>query len=310
MRPAFIKTLCDLAEQDERIWLLTGDLGYSILEPFIRRFPSRFVNMGIAEQNMTGVAAGLALCGKIIFIYSIANFPIMRCLEQIRNDVCYHNLNVKIVAVGGGLAYGAAGYSHHAVEDLAVMRVMPNMTVVAPGDPIEVRLATKAIVNREGPCYLRLGKTGEPLVHPVEPDFQIGRPIIVCNGSDVTLISTGGMLKRTMETAGILDQHGLHARVVSMHTLKPIEREAFQIALGEPLIVVTIEEHSISGGLGTVIAEELVCASSIRKRLYCFGIDRVSIRPIDDAHLISVHSLDARTIATRIMDIISCGKRA
>jgi len=190
MRTAFIETLCELAEQDERIWLLTGDLGYSVLEQFAERFPDRFVNVGVAEQNMTGVAAGLALCGKIVFTYSIANFPTLRCLEQIRNDVCHHNLNVKIVAVGGGLAYGAQGYTHHAIEDLAVMLALPNMTVIAPGDSVEVRLATRAIVDWPGPCYLRLGRAGERIVHQTEPEFQIGKAIVLQQGSDVTLIST------------------------------------------------------------------------------------------------------------------------
>jgi len=183
MRTAFIKTLCELAEQDERIWLLCGDLGYSVLEGFSSRFPNRFVNVGVAEQNMTGIAAGLALSGKVVFIYSIANFPVMRCLEQIRNDVCYHNLNVKIVTVGGGLTYGSLGYTHHGVEDIAVMRVLPNMTVIAPGDPVEARLATQAILNTPGPCYLRLGKAGEPVVHQIEPEFQVGKAISLQLGS-------------------------------------------------------------------------------------------------------------------------------
>ncbi len=147
MRNTFVTTLCDLAEQDERVWLLCGDLGYSVLERFSERFPGRYVNMGVAEQNMAGVAAGLALSGKIVFTYSIANFPVMRCLEQLRNDVCYHNLNVKTVAVGGGLAYGTHGYTHHGVEDIAVMRALPNMVVMAPGDPIETILATYALAG-------------------------------------------------------------------------------------------------------------------------------------------------------------------
>src|SRR5437763_8640674 len=159
-----------MAEEDERIWLLSGDLGYSVLESFVQKFPGRFVNVGVAEQNMIGVAAGLAMSGHVVFTYSIANFPVMRCLEQIRNDVCYHNLNVKIVAVGGGLAYGPAGYTHHALEYLAVMRAMTGMTVLAPGDPVETRLATKALADRQGPCYLRLGKAGEPLVHRQQPE--------------------------------------------------------------------------------------------------------------------------------------------
>ena len=257
MRTAFVETLCELAQQDERIWVLTGDLGYSVLERFIRRFPDRFVNVGVAEQNMTGVAAGLALCGKVVFTYSIANFPIMRCLEQIRNDVCYHNLNVKIVAVGGGLAYGSAGYTHHAVEDLAVMRAMPNMTVIAPGDPVETRLATKAVVNWLGPCYLRLGKAGEPVVHGREPDFEIGKGIVVRAGIDVTFVSSGGMLKTTLEAAQMLSFLGIQARVLSMATIKPVDRDMILAAARETKNILSVEEHSIIGGLGSTVAEVL-----------------------------------------------------
>lgn len=254
MRTAFIETLCELAEQDERIWLLTGDLGYSVLERFAQRFPDRFVNVGVAEQNMTGVAAGLALCGKIVFTYSIANFPTMRCLEQIRNDVCYHNLNVKIVAVGGGLAYGSAGYTHHAVEDLAVMRAMPNMTVLAPGDPVETRLATRAVVDWPGPCYLRLGKAGEPVVHRCEPAFAIGRAIPICNGRDVTVITTGGVLHAAVRAVEALRADGVQAGVLSLPTVKPLD-EAAVLSVARALVVV--EEHSPIGGLGAAVAEVL-----------------------------------------------------
>src|SRR5437870_10062036 len=153
MRAAFFKTLLDLAERDERINLVVGDLGFGVIEPFARRFPDRFLNAGVAEQNMTGIAAGMALSGKISFTYSIANFPTLRCLEQIRNDVCYHDANVKIVSVGGGFAYGAMSVTHHAMEDLGVMRCLPNLTVIAPGDPVETRAATRAVVAHKGPVY-------------------------------------------------------------------------------------------------------------------------------------------------------------
>lgn len=254
MRAAFIQTLCECAEFDERIWLLTGDLGYSVLESFADHFPNRYLNVGVAEQNMTGVAAGLALSGKIVFTYSIANFPVMRCLEQIRNDVCYHNLNVKIVAVGGGLGYGTAGYTHHAIEDLAIMRAMPNMTAVAPGDPVETRLATKAIAKQQGPCYLRLGKSGEPIVHKTEPNFDIGKPIKVKDGKDVTLISTGGMLKETIDASELLEKDGISTGVLSMHTLKPIDTQTVLASLNTKLIV-AIEEHSEVGGLYSAVSE-------------------------------------------------------
>ena len=257
MRTAFIETLLELAEQDDRIWLLTGDLGFSVLEPFVKLFPDRFVNMGVAEQNMTGVAAGLALEGKIVFTYSIANFPVMRCLEQIRNDVCYHNLNVKIVAVGGGVAYGAAGYTHFAVEDLAVMRAMPNMTVIAPGDPTEAGLATRAIKELDGPGYLRLGKARETCVYQTQPLFKIGKAITVREGNDITLISTGGILGEVLSAAEQLALQ-FQTRVLSMPTVKPLDQDAVRKAADETKLIVTVEEHSKIGGLGDAVAEILI----------------------------------------------------
>src|SRR5207249_10726475 len=195
MRGAFFRALLELAEQDERVHLVVGDLGFGVVEEFARRFPARFLNAGVAEQNMTGIAAGMALSGKIVFTYSIANFPILRCLEQVRNDVCYHNANVKIVAVGGGLAYGSLGATHHATEDLAILRSLPRMVVVAPGDPVETEAATRAVRTQAGPCYLRLGRAGEAKVHRGEIDFQLGKAIQVRDGRDLTLVTTRGMLE-------------------------------------------------------------------------------------------------------------------
>jgi transketolase len=257
MRTAFLQTLFELARQDERIVFLTGDLGFSVVEPFMEALPKQFVNAGVAEQNMTAIAAGLALSGKIAVTYSIANFPTLRCLEHIRNDVCYHDANVKIVAVGGGFAYGALGASHHATEELGVMRLMPGMTVVAPADPIETRAATRAILAHPGPCYVRLGKAGEPDVHEGPIDFELGRAIQVRDGRDVTLISTGGMLKTAVGVARRLAERGLEARVLSMHTLKPLDVKAVLAATHETRAIVTLEQHSILGGLGSAVAEIL-----------------------------------------------------
>jgi len=256
VRTAFIKQLCESAVQDERIWLLCGDLGYSVLEVFANAFPKRYVNVGVAEQNMTGVAAGLALSGKIVFTYSIANFPVMRCLEQIRNDVCYHLLNVKIVSVGGGMAYGTHGYTHHGVEDLAVMRALPNMNVVAPGDPVETRGAVKALLASSGPAYLRLGKAGEPNVHPTSVNFALGQAIPVRAGSEVTLFTTGGVLKMGMDAAVQLEAIDISAGLISMPSIAPIDRETVLRAARETGFLVSIEEHG-PGGLGTAIAEIL-----------------------------------------------------
>lgn len=261
MRSAFIDALTQAAADDPRIWLLTGDLGFSVLEPFRARFPRRFVNVGVAEQNLTGIAAGLASCGKIVFTYSIANFPTLRCVEQIRNDVCYNELPVKIVSVGGGFAYGPQGYTHHGLEDLAILRTLPGMAVLAPGDPVEARLAVRAVCEWPGPCYLRLGKAREPVVHTAPPPFEIGRAILVRDGADLTFLSTGGMLPYAVETAAHLAvAEKIEVRVLSMHTLKPLDEAAVLAAAGETGGVVTVEEHSVTGGLGSAVADVLAQA--------------------------------------------------
>ncbi|MFP5504080.1 MAG: transketolase family protein [Candidatus Sericytochromatia bacterium] len=301
MRTAFIETLLALAAEDERIWLLTGDLGYSVLEPFAERFPERFVNAGIAEQNLTGVAAGLALSGKTALTYSIANFPVMRCLEQIRNDVCYHALDVKIVAVGGGLAYGPLGYSHHGSEDLAVLRVLPHMTVFAPGDPVEARLATRAMLETPGPCYLRLGKAGEPVVHTAEPPFAVGRALRLREGVDLTIMSTGAMLASAAAVAERLAAEGYAVRQLSFPTLAPFDAAAVCAAAEETGGILTIEEHG-QGGLGTAVAEVLAALGRpVRFRAITLGRepghtagDQETLR---DRHGLSVEAIAARALA-------------
>jgi len=295
MRTAFIDTLVELAEADERIWLLTGDLGYSVLERFSQRFLQRYVNVGVAEQNMLGLAAGLALSGKIVFVYSIANFPVMRCLEQIRNDVCYHNLAVKIVAVGGGLAYGSAGYTHHAVEDLAVMRAMPNMTVIAPGDPIELRAATQAIARTPGPCYLRVGKGGEPIVHQGLLDFEIGKAFWLRPGNDLIFVVTGAMLPEVLKAAELLQKHGLSAGVISLPTLKPLDVQTLRDAAESTRLMITVEEHSTIGGLGEAVAAALMQSDlKTTPRLIRAGlIQSISTRAGTQHYLREAHAIDA-----------------
>jgi transketolase len=305
MRTAFIKALCDYAATDERVWLLTGDLGYSVLEQFADRFPERFVNVGVAEQNMTGVAAGLAMSGRVVVTYSIANFPVMRCLEQIRNDVCYHNLSVKVVAVGGGLAYGTAGYSHHALEDLAVMRSLPNMTVLAPGDPVETRLAVRAMLDHEGPVYLRLGKAGEPVVHATEPHFALGRAIQVREGTAATLISTGGMLKSTVEAADLLAQRGFPVAVFSMPSVKPLDREVIAAAARATPLICTVEEHGRVGGLGEAVASIRASqATGAVVRMFAVDTEQVVFTPSTggQAFLVRRAGLTAPQIAEQVAD--------
>jgi len=233
-----------------------GDLGFGVLERFAERFPNRYLNAGVAEQNMTGIAAGLAMSGKTVFTYSIANFPVMRCLEQIRNDVCYHNLDVKVVAVGGGLAYGGHGYTHHGIEDFAVTGALPNITIAAPGNPIEARAVTRLAANTRGPAYIRLGKAGEPTLHTQEIDMQIGRAVKIRMGSDLTLISTGGMLDSALKVAQMLRREGISTAILSMPYLVPFDEGAILEAARKTPALLTIEEHGW-GGLGTRTAEVL-----------------------------------------------------
>ncbi len=272
MRTAFFQALLDLAKANDRIYLLTGDLGYSVVEPFMEQFPNRFVNVGVAEQNLTGIATGLALSGKIVFTYSIANFPTLRCLEQVRNDVCYHNANVKIVAVGGGLAYGALGASHHGTEDLAILRTLPNMTVLAPADPVEAALATRAVVAWDGPCYLRLGKAGEQRIHTEVPRFRIGEPIELRPGRDVVLLSTGTITRNAVQATEQLQQAGISAGLYSVHTLKPLAAAWLAEIARETRVMVTIEEHTTIGGLGGAVAEVLATLAEPRARLVRIGL--------------------------------------
>ncbi len=272
MRLAFFDTLVRLAERDSRVIVLTGDLGFGAIEGFAERFPDRFLNVGIAEQNMTGVATGLALSGKVVFTYSIANFSTLRCLEQIRNGPCYHKANVKIVAVGGGLAYGSLGMSHHATEDLAIMRALPNLTVVAPGDPVEAARATEALLALDGPAYLRLGRAQEPVIHTAPISFRLGEALQLRDGEDATLISTGAMLLTALDVADALAMDGFTCRVLSMHTVKPLDADAVVAAATETRLVVTLEEHSVIGGLGGAVAEVLAETSAPHAALKRVGL--------------------------------------
>jgi transketolase len=273
VRTSFIDTLTELAGTDPRIWLMVGDLGFSVIERFADRYPDQFVNAGVAEQNMLGIATGMALNGKIVFTYSISTFTTLRCLEQIRNDVCYHRANVKIVGVGGGLAYGVLGPSHHATEDLAIMRSMPNMRVVAPGDPVEAAWATAALARSPGPAYLRLGKAGDPHVHEeTTSTLELGRATYVKQGRDAVLIATGSMLPAAVAAATRLVEEDVQVGVISMHCIKPLDVSAVTEAARSTRLIVTVEEHSLVGGLGSAVAEVVSTLIGPRATLRCMGL--------------------------------------
>jgi transketolase len=301
MRNEMIRVLEELAEADPNVLLVTGDLGFGVLKRYSERFPRQFVNAGVAEQNMMGLAVGMALEGKTVFTYSIGNFPTLRCLEQIRNDACYHNANVKIVCIGGGFTYGSLGISHHATEDLAILRSLPDITVIAPGDPVETAEATKAVYSTAGTCYLRLGRGGEPRIHLGSIDFQVGKAIQLFEGEDVAILSTGGILKVACNAREKLAAISLSAGLYSIHTLKPIDRElilALAIRVG---LIVTLEEHTIIGGLGGAVAEIVAQMSSPKAKLEIIGLrDCFSSIVGNQEYLRSVYGLTADDVVSRI----------
>lgn len=277
MRSVFNDELLKLARKDERICMVLADIGYGEIESFAEAFPLRFWNCGVAEQAMTGIACGLAMEGYIPITYSIANFPTLRPLEFIRNDICYHDANVKIVIIGGGLAYGPLGVSHQSTEDIGIMRALPNMVVCCPSDLQEARLATQAMIAYEGPFYYRCGYKKEPPIHEGEIDFALGKAIQVREGSDATFIFTGTIGNQVMPAVEMLEKKGIHCRVLSMHTVKPIDREAVVAAARETGAVITVEEHQLQAGLGGAVAEALLDAGAAPAKFLRIGLPDVYV---------------------------------
>jgi transketolase len=255
MRDAFVKKLNESATDDPDIMLLVGDLGFGVVADFGNAHPKQFLNCGVAEQSMVGIAAGMAAAGRRPFVYSIANFPTLRPLEQIRNDVCYHGLGVTIVSVGAGLAYGSLGYTHHAVEDISILRSLPGMRVYSPADAMECSAAVDEILATPGPAYLRLGKNREPLMHESPPDLSRGEPIVIRDGTDVTLLVAGPIITQALEVAERLALVGTSVRVVSCPVIKPLNAEAIRTAAADTVGIVTLEEHTVLGGFGSAVLE-------------------------------------------------------
>lgn len=254
MRNTFAQTLLREMKKNKKIMLLTGDLGYSVFEDIIRQCPDQYINCGLTEQSMTGIAAGLASEGYIPFIYSIIPFITMRNFEQIRNDICYQDLPVTIVGVGAGFSYGPYGHTHHALEDIGIMRTLPNMTILSPGDPYEVKQLVPQMIRYKKPIYMRLGKSGEPVVHLPKDVISIGHMSRLKKGNDVMLFATSSMVFEAVQTAQLLDTLGIATGVVSVHTIKPLDVLSVR-RYSQVRCIVTIEEHSIIGGLGSALSE-------------------------------------------------------
>ncbi|WP_202972409.1 transketolase family protein [Clostridium thermosuccinogenes] len=256
------------AKKDDRIFVITPDLGYSVFDTFAEEFPDKFLNVGIAEQNAIGIASGLALSGRLVYVYSIIPFMTMRCYEQIRVDVAYMNTNVRIVGVGAGLSYGSAGATHHAIEDIAIMRVLPNMTVCCPGDPLEVEWVMNKSVMYNGPMYIRLGKSGESNIHQQKIGCEFGKAIPLLKGDTLAILTTSNMLEIGFELSKRLREVGLSIELASMPVVKPLDVEYIMQLVERDLSIVTLEEHSIIGGFGSAVAEviaELNCKVKFKR---------------------------------------------
>lgn len=303
MRNTFVKTLLEIAKKDKNVYLITGDLGFGVLKPFWEELPDQIINAGIAEQNMTSIAAGLALQGKIVYTYSIGNFPTLRCIEQIRNDCAYHNANVKVVCVGGGFVYGSLGMSHHATEDIAIMRSLPDVTVLAPGDLVEAECATKAIYEQQGTCYLRLGRGGEKRIHDKIEGFAVGKAIEIQKGERVAVFSTGAIFDEVNEACEGLKAQGITPTVYTFPTVKPIDKEVILDCAKTHKAIVTVEEHNLSGGFGSAVAEVLAEADGVKAKLVRVALDdRYSCIVGSQKYLRKQYSIDADTIAERVKE--------
>lgn len=283
MRTTFVNTLKELARKDDRIFLLTADMGFSVFEEYRKEFPDRFLNTGVAEQNTIGVAAGLASSGNIVYVYSIIPFVTMRCFEQIRLDLAYNNTNVKLVGVGAGYTYGSLGATHHAIEDIAIMRSIPNMTVLCPGDPVETEELVKESCMTSGPVYIRLGKNGEPNIHPTGTKIKIGEMINVTEGSDLILLSTSTMLATAKKWTDEWKLDNINVNLISVPTIKPFNSHTIKELINHNIPMITLEEHNIIGGLGTAVAE-VIAESGKSVKFRRIGINDVFSHYVGDAN--------------------------
>lgn len=305
MRDAFINALTDLAKNDKDIVLLTGDLGFGVFEEFEARFPGQYFNVGIAEQNMMGLAAGLSLEGKKVVAYSIGNFASLRCLEQIRNDACYHDASITIVASGGGFSYGSLGMSHHTTEDLAILRALPNMVVVAPCTREEAKEATKQLVSSKGVGYLRLDKTAAEEVAEAQP-FSIGKARIFREGTDITLIATGGILEEAVLAAKELESFGLDVKILGIHTVKPIDKEEILKSARETGGLVVIEEHNKDGGLGSAVAEVCMDHAVLPNKFLRIGLNNTFSSIVGSQHYLRAqYEIDHNAIVSSVKKLFN-----
>lgn len=304
MRDTFVQTLLEEAQKDSNVVLITGDLGFGVLEKFESALPNQFINAGVAEQAMLGLAAGMASTGKRVFVYSIGNFPTVRALEQIRNDICYMNNPVVIVSVGAGYSYGSQGYTHHALEDIAVMRALPGMNVVTPADPYETVELTRYLVKNRKPGYLRLGRSGEKQINANPPKLSEGNLNPIVNGKDGSILFTGSIGVSVMEARKHLLEEGIDVGVYSVPFISSLKHEnlAEVLNLGP---VLTVEEHSIRGGLGSSILE-LISANGLKGSVRIIGASQKDLSQIgDQAYLREENGLGVSSIVKAFKSLLA-----
>ncbi|MDC1036222.1 transketolase C-terminal domain-containing protein [Alphaproteobacteria bacterium] len=299
MRDAFLSKIHSLAEDNSNLMLLTADLGFGVFESFESTFPKQYLNVGVAEQAMTGLATGLALEGKVVFTYSIGNFPTLRCLEQIRNDAAYHDANVNIIASGGGFSYGQLGMSHHATEDLSIMRSLPGVEVYSPCSSSEAGMITKNVFSRNGVSYLRLDKTSADDSSADTPSF--GKLRKFSAGCGVLVIATGGILEEAQSARLDLAKENIDVAIWGCHSIKPFDKESLLELAEEYSLIITLEEHNIIGGLGSLVAETLMDANASTCSLIRLGLkDTYSSVVGDQKYLREYYGIDSKSLAAII----------
>ena len=305
MRTAYCQELHELMKEDERIFALTADIGFRNFDQIIADFPERFVNVGVAEADMMGIAAGLALTGKIPFTFTIAPFVTMRCLEQIRVDLCYQKLPVKIIGAGGGFVYGPQGVTHHAIEEVGILRTLPEMTVICPADPEETKRAVRATMELDGPAYIRIGRNREPSVYADKHEFKIGKAIEMRKGRDITIFAYGLVVYNALKAAQVLSNTGIETQIINMHTIKPLDKAVILQCAKDKRAIITVEEHNIIGGLGSAVAEVLAEENFHSVTFKRLGLKDTFCRlHAEHADLQNEYGLDAEGIIKEVRSII------
>jgi transketolase len=300
VRTAFVNELEKMMKSDENTFLLTGDLGFSIFERIRDSFTKQYINMGVAEQNMIGVAAGMALTGRQVFVYSIIPFLVYRPFEQVRNDICYQNIPVRLVGVGAGFTYSDAGFTHHAIEDYGILRSLPNLTILSPADSLEVTEIMKQIQYITGPSYMRLGRNGEPVLHDKQKYLKIGKALELSKGEDILFVTTGSILGKAFEIRQLLESDGYSVTILDYHTTKPFDEKSLLKHLEGKKLVVTFEEHLIDTGIFSIVSQ-IITRQDIRVKVIPVGIEEPLYQTSGSKEFIlSQYSIDSKLIFEKI----------